>query len=262
VDGKQAGVIAMEVAPGQPLDDLMLAVRDAPDATSRQHALEALQEATAASARALAELHTRAPGSGERVPTAFLNRYHEKQDENLKVLDAHADEVETMGIDLHGLKDAANEAWRAALEHPGTSSVVHGDDHVGNIVVDPREGVSLIDFNRLHHSLDSRGHANGSAARDISKFWYRFQLFAQEFGYSQQEIALVQKSFDRAYSEQGAVVTAQTLHFFTLTAAIEGLANTFKQDPPEVRARMAHFHADNIRDIMAGNSPQVRLTED
>jgi aminoglycoside phosphotransferase/predicted kinase len=252
------GVLAMSLAGGKSLVDRIKDVGEA-QGPARTAAMQQLQEGVAASARALAHLHTGVAGSGTRVPLAYMERYRTKlHNETFVKLARHIEGVEQAGLDLDVIKAATAKAWDAMMVNPGTNAVCHGDTHQGNLMVDDHNEVSLIDFNRLHQSLDAAGQPNGSPARDIGKFWYRLRLYGQRLNLRPEEIQALQNTFVTAYRESGgASMTREALHFFTLQVGLEGLALSLRHDDAATITRMAPYQAQNIRALLNGEIPAL-----
>lgn len=259
------GVQVMTLGAGQAIEDRINAVGAAQGA-DRTHAFNELRQAVRDTAAAMGRLHTEAPGSGTRVPDAYLNRYADKVDETIHRLSPAAPLMKLLGLDMGKVRESVAEARRAMFANPGTNSVCHGDAHTGNVMATDDGTITLIDFNRLHHSLDHAGTPNGSPGRDVGKFLYRTRLAAQKARLSDEEMATLQHDFTSEYSRYGAGVTPEALRFFMMGAALEGLqllrpagGMTQVLHPSFLREfhRMSGMEIENLKDIMAGNVPHL-----
>ncbi len=253
--GQQTGIVAMGMAPGRSIDEIVAAV---PQAADRQAALASLRTAVKDGGGALADLHSSAPGSGTRAPMAYLEMYRKKLDLTLQSLDKYSDHVQALGLDMRDIRRAVDEAWAGVQRNPGTNGVVHGDGHMGNLIVGDDHQVTFIDFNRLHQSLDRQGEPNGSPSRDVGKFWSWLMLSAQKAHLSDEEIAGLQRNFCEAYRPALSTCTPESIRFFTLQAALEGLRPAVKYRETPEQLYFSERYGAAFKRILAGDGPSIR----
>ncbi len=264
-DDAEAPAVLMSLAPGRPLDDLLMAVRDAAPG-ERGAALATLREGVVGTARTLAALHTGPETSGQVPPRenleVMVGKHHKKFDRYL--VDDHR--LAGLGIDRDRLRQYADATIEGARRNPGPNGFTHGDAHMGNFMYDPESGITMIDFGGVHKTINDEGQPVGEPAHDVAKFHQRLLETGQEMGLSRTEIGDLQHAFLKSYEAAGgAPVTREALRFFELESALWYTHKAFRdlktdasgQPTPQSQVALQRG-ADMLRACMTGEV-QTRL---
>ncbi|MBO0868331.1 MAG: aminoglycoside phosphotransferase family protein, partial [Micromonosporaceae bacterium] len=210
-----AGVLVASVAIGHPLDDLMLAVRDAvPQA--REAAVAELLRGFRDTGAAMAEMHTRPAGSGGPVAEWFADRHATvRAAEAVREWASHEAFARRFGFDGSRVLDRFEQLHEAMRRNPGVAALVHGDPHPGNFVHDPLTGrVTVLDLESMHASMDASGRPVGIAALDVGIFEQVVSAFAHNFDVAPL-LPRLRAEFLAGYQEAGgAPLTREALAYY------------------------------------------------
>ena len=196
----QGGMLVSSAAEGQALNRMMAATAGK-SGPARLQAFADLKAAIIANARALSRLHSSVP-AGE-VADSYVQRHVDATMDITGKLEAQEPKLSAVGLDPATIRPRVNKLVAAFKQHPGGSSVVHGDAHPGNFFYDPASGITMIDTPTLHYSLDAQGNPIGSAGRDVANFGQKLANFGRTYGLSPTEIGDLQSVFRTNYVEAG-----------------------------------------------------------
>lgn len=96
----------------------------------------------------------------------------------------------------------------------GVASLLHGDASPGNFFWDPIQGITMIDYGGLAHSMDASGRPIGPAEMDAAGFHERLRKYAGDFGMSETDIGQVQAEFWKAYQANGIPINEGLVRLF------------------------------------------------
>lgn len=229
-DGPQGPrpMVLMTCAPGDSLNDLLIDVKNAPDAAGREQAWGTVQKAVAATARALATLHASAAGSGTRPPTDFIQKYVKEVQGKTAELLTHPEALRSVGLDGETLQRHVDNTIRGMkddLQHGRVpNGLGHGDTHPGNFCYDPAtDTVTFIDMNRMQRSMDENGGPRGCPAFDTTKLPQRLTSLAKECGLGDEEAGQLRQIFADSYRQAGGPAMPQSVvDFFDMRSAVAG----------------------------------------
>ena len=222
--GGQGGMLVSSAAEGQALNRMMAAAASK-SGPARTKAFADLKAAVIANARTLSRLHSSQP-AGE-VSGSYIQRHVDAALDITGKLEANGAKLSAAGLDPANIRPRVNELVTAFREHPGGSSVVHGDAHPGNFFYDPATGITMIDTPTLHYSLDAAGNPIGSAGRDVANFGQKLANFGRSYGLTPTEIAELQTLFKANYVEAGGgPSTKEADAFFRARTALGELLRT------------------------------------
>jgi hypothetical protein len=224
----EIGVLITSIARGQPFDDLMFAVKDASSPQGRQKARQELQQAVAANARTLAELHTLPAGSGGQVMPEQLAKHIAVMTGSLDAMRACAQQ-KGIRLDIAALKQIVNDLIPHFKKHPGGSALIHGDPNPGNLLYHPKNGITLIDVSSLHTSINANGNPIGCPAADLARFDNALSRYGD---LSDKEVAQLRATFRHTYQAAGAHITPQALKFFALQTMLGDLITFLLKEEP------------------------------
>ena len=168
--------------------------------------LEDLRTAVRAVALALAKLHQAETGKWSSAGENIVNEIRAKvQDWVGEIQRSSNAEYEKAGIDSPELQELGHAVERAINDSraAGTASLLHGDASPGNFFWDAERGITMIDYGRLHSSIDKWGQPVGPAELDASGFYERLRKYAGGFGVAESDISIVQHDFWDAYNMHG-----------------------------------------------------------
>ena len=214
------GILMTEVAKGDSLDALMVDTARTTDPQERAQQLATLRDATRATARALAELHTKPARSGEGVARGrLIDKWVSTA--SAKAIADYTQEQPVPGLDAPVLDAQMQGAAQQMGQQPGPGTVTHGDFHPGNIFYDPEQGVTFIDTGAIAESLDPAGAPLGSPARDLANFDNRVDVRGQKHGLTREETQELRRIFLDEYTAAGGYAeNPAAIQFFKRRAAV------------------------------------------
>ncbi|MCF7852370.1 MAG: aminoglycoside phosphotransferase family protein [Simkaniaceae bacterium] len=144
----------------------------------------------------------------------------------------HCEKNTVQGIDLVTLKSLHQEMQKKITEQSLTLGQTHGDLHPGNVFYDPMEHrVTFIDFTRLSYPLQT--YTGEPIARDAMQYLMTLQACAKGYGWTQEEIQLIEDAFFKGYGQDS--IRPIELNYYKLIEAIE-IIDTFDADAYDVKA--------------------------
>lgn len=202
--------LLMTLAPGHPIDD----------GVGRMDLTAAVRGAGAA----LAALHTQ-DADGTPVPSDVVEA-------KIASFQRRADRViDKGGLDGDRVRQYCNRLIDDFRKNPGPAGLQHGDAHLGNFLWSDTDGITVIDAEGVHKSMDGSGRPIGTPARDVAQFHQRLLERGLEAGLPTEAIAGLQQNFLEAYRTAGGPShTAAALRFFEMQSALQYLHSAATPD--------------------------------
>lgn len=144
----------------------------------------------------------------ERIRSKLLSWMHEIQGPSRSVY------IKAIGADGVERLDALVQRAIEESRHDGIASLLHGDASSGNFFWHSVQGITMIDYGGLAHSIDAAGRPTGPAEMDAAGFYERLRKYAGNFGMKESDIGLVQAAFWKAYQAQGLSVNEGIVQLF------------------------------------------------
>jgi hypothetical protein len=257
-DGTRGGLV-MQAAQGRSLFEMMSEMPP-PGSAARPAAMAELSRAVDDAAAALAELHTRPAGSGGPVSPAVIEYGTREIGEKLALVTRNADLARMYaGLDVDELARRVDEVVTAARHDPGGASLAHGDANLGNVFWHPERGITFIDMQSAHRSMDVDGMPIGTPARDLAEFSNRVGnypwRFPDRFGFTDSELADLQARFMESYLRSGgATVPGGARQAYDVSYALGDLARTLQDMraapvTADDQVRLARY-VNNLREVL------------
>jgi ribulose-bisphosphate carboxylase large chain len=236
-DGTTAIVSLAEGAPGKPLVKLVETIGkiDANDAEGRAKATAHLEAALDAYAKALAELHDKAPHEDGKADTRAYERYFKFNDTTIDQLagsKAIPEFWSMMGYgSLADLKARVAEVTAAAMANPGNASFIHGDTNPGNEFFADDGSVTFIDASTVPLGVNEVGNGIAPVGRDITSLAVFLEETVFEVGLSPEEGIRLRTLFEQSYRAYrggnfSEASEGDSIRFFEMRAALKALVHT------------------------------------
>ena len=245
---KVNGLLLTSLAPGQAYDFLLHHTGQLQSPAARERALGKLEEIVGLVGRAYAELHQTSTVPGRFIAPAYREHYIASTLDILEHIERHPYWRALGLIDARLLRRAVEAGALAFQQCSELASVAHGDAHAGNVFYDSAAGLTLIDVQTLHESLDQQAQALGAAARDSTAFDVRLWSFGLKFGLKETEINGVRAAFAQAYRAHQPDRRPRSTVFLALRAALGGLLSLLKES--DTAPRLIELSAVNYSDLI------------
>lgn len=229
------------VAPGKSIASHLEAVRSAPD---RTQAMQTAKAAVQYTARAMAELHSKAPR--EKAAPSVCKLMTDDMNTSFRKIKLNKSswpntpafntlrqlttiQKPALNDELTTFVNKTNEGFMA---NPGHGAISHGDSHPGNFFYDDGSRTfSMIDLPTCSRSYDGKTGLM-SPAWDCQLFKFKLaesmvnvDKNPSEPGLTLQEVQELEKAFDEAYAEAGGkALTPEAAQFGKLDRVLTSLA--------------------------------------
>jgi hypothetical protein len=228
VKDRELGFMMASIAPGVPLDDLMVAVGKA--TAERPQRLQELREAVGAVGARLAALHTQPPGSGQGPVGEDFIRLHVEKVTSYANDVAQSQAALQWGLDGFPLDQLAHTVCTDFAKDPGPTAIIHGDAHPGNFFFDSSTGmVTAIDTPTMDTSIGRGDKPLGSPARDVVNFLHKLDTVGRGAQLRAEEVEALQQELAHRYGEAGGkVAPGSARRFFQLRVLLSELRTAVK----------------------------------
>lgn len=210
----QFSLIAMSVAEGKRLTDLMVVS----------------QEAVYICAEALLELHLAARSYATHLDHTWLHSFDERVQrviERLRIGQGHF-----LSISASLVEARWSQVRSSFLANPGLCSFTHGDPNSGNWIVDmDKKRVTYIDLSLFSRSLSSEESPSGFAINEYYESLSSLWIVGERLGLSEEKIQELQKQFSSRYLSLAPadLATKEALVFFDTYWQLRGIYTLFKK---------------------------------
>jgi hypothetical protein len=214
-----SGVIVMAAAPGRSLAD-RVSDRLLLDGQDLEASRRGTMRAVRSNMNALAELHTRPPGSGGQVAPEYIDQAITHIGNTIGKLQQFEGLLQGE-LDLDAVRRRVGEYAAAMRTNPGVAGLAHGDAHPGNLFHHPRHGTTLIDLPNLYFSIGEGGRPIGMPARDIGTYYQSLGTYALQNRVPEAEMEVMLEEALRSYRQSGgAPITQEAMTFYRCQAAL------------------------------------------
>ncbi|UJR12443.1 hypothetical protein I4U23_016619 [Adineta vaga] len=218
VNTNYVGVLVSEIARGQSIADLIDSMREMMTINERDNVFSQLLKAVTETARAFAQLHRQPCDSRDSALKSYLISSINRTRHLTLVLDKeythHQDIVQ---LNINKVQLQLEQLIAECQNEHSYAAIVHGDAHPGNLFWDSTAGVTFIDTQSLHSSMDSKGKPIGTPERDIASFGERFVTLCRKSGIHEDNINLLYNTFWQEYHVcNGVDLSENKLKFFAV----------------------------------------------
>ncbi|MCU1644313.1 MAG: aminoglycoside phosphotransferase [Nocardia sp.] len=260
LNGKDAEVLVMSVAPGRSIINMIHAVADAPTDAARATALDELGTAMSDTGAALGELHSRPVGSGGAISRAFADTQDSEIHKDLGKIVGHRDVLREFGVDAGDLAQRVTRVLPQGWGELGGSAITHGDANPGNIFWHPDNGVTFIDNGNAHLAVDGMGRPIGAPAYDVTglRGWTNYAARTNDF--SAAEIDGLNRAFTDGYRAGGGpVLSAESLRGYGARLGVWNVMDAAQQVGADTLRTKPEL-ARTLRDAVDGLNETLEWT--